>query len=158
MGKTKNILATIILCIFSLGWTSCKQDIDLAKWLIGTWENKTSRGSIYEQWNENSENEFTGRSFMIREADTVVFETISILQEGNSLYYIPTVKNQNNNQPIKFTATTITASKLIFENPEHDFPQMITYEKMGTDSLVAQISGTIEGQERKKTFPMKRVQ
>jgi hypothetical protein len=46
---------------------------------------------------------------------------------------------------------------MIFENPAHDFPQFISYTKITTDSLVAEISGTKNGQARKQRFPMKRI-
>lgn len=50
------------------------------------------------------------------------------------------------------------AEWLVFENPMHDFPQIISYTKITCDSLVAQISGEKNGQERKQAFPMKRVE
>ena len=49
----------IVLC----GWTmQHKNEIKNAQWLIGTWENKTSKGSIYETWIKVNENELSGKS------------------------------------------------------------------------------------------------
>lgn len=134
------------------------QSIQKAGWLVGTWENKTQRGSMYETWTKMNENEIHGKSYIIKEKDTVVFETIRLLQEKDSLFYIPAVKDQNNNQPVRFSSKLIAEEKLVFENPGHDFPQMISYTRINKDSLVAEISGTKNGRERTISFPMKRVQ
>ena len=79
------------------------------------------------------------------------------LQEQNNLFYIPNVNNQNGGLPVRFATKTVSDMELVFENPQHDFPQIISYTKINADSLVAEISGTINGKERKQTFPMKRV-
>jgi hypothetical protein len=142
------------LCALTVKQTS---DIKKVEWLIGTWENKTQRGSIYEMWGKTSENELSGKSFIVKEKDTIVFENIRLVQEKGGLFYIPTVKNQNDGKPVRFATKTISETQLVFENPQHDFPQIISYTKINTDSLVAEISGTKTGQERKQTFPMKRL-
>lgn len=139
-------------------WTTKEpNDIKKAEWLIGTWENKTQRGSIYETWSKTNDNEFSGKSYIVKEQVTIVFENIRLVQEQDGLFYIPTVNNQNDALPIRFATRTISETKLIFENSKHDFPQIISYAKINTDSLVAEISGIKNGQERKQTFPMKRV-
>lgn len=156
--KTKRILklAGIFLLI---AWIPAQQNgIKKAEWLIGTWENKTAKGSIYETWHKVNDLEFSGKSYMLKEKDTIVFETVQLLQDGNTLFYIPTVKGQNGNLPVHFITKTVSETQLVFENQQHDFPQVITYTQNGTDALVAEISGIINGKERKQTFPMKRIQ
>jgi hypothetical protein len=39
-----------------------------------------------------------------------------------------------------FTATAVTDTLLQFENPRHDFPKLIAYQRRGTDSLVARVA------------------
>lgn len=149
---------TVVGLIILNAWTiKQKKDIQKAEWLIGTWENKTQKGSIYETWTKLEYNEFSGKSYSVKDKDTIVFENVRLVQEKNRLYYIPTVKNQNEGLPIRFVAKTISESQLVFENPQHDFPQIIAYTKISSDSLIAEISGTKNGQKRKQTFPMKRV-
>jgi len=149
-----SIVSLIILCAWTMKQTN---EIEKAEWLIGTWENKTQRGSIYETWSKTADNEFSGKSYIVKEQDTIVFETIRLAQEQDGLFYIPNVKNQNDGLPVHFATKTISETQLVFENPQHDFPQIISYTKISADSLVAEISGTKNGQERKQTFPMKRV-
>lgn len=152
------ILTAIVVLAVPGAWT-IKQinDITKAEWLTGTWENKTARGSIYETWNKTSETELAGKSYIIKEKDTVVFENIRLVQEKDGLFYIPAVKNQNDGLPVRFANKTISETQLVFENPQHDFPQVISYTKITPDSLVAEISGTKNGRERRQLFPMKRV-
>ncbi|MPT35526.1 MAG: hypothetical protein E2604_10670 [Flavobacterium sp.] len=154
--KTK--LPLLFTSLMFLGaWTQQSTDIKKANWIIGTWENKTSKGSLYETWRKINDHEYRGKSYILQGKDTVVFETIQLVQEGSNLFYIPTVKDQNNNQPVHFIAKTSSTTQLVFENRQHDFPQMITYTKTSADALTAEISGTKNGQERKQSFPMKRI-
>ena len=149
----------MFLCLIIFGsWTlQQKTEIQRAEWLVGTWKNKTSRGNIYEAWIKVSDHELAGKSYIVKEKDTIIFETIRLVQEQNGLFYIPTVNNQNNNSPVRFALKTISDTELVFENPQHDFPQIISYVSINKDSLVAEISGTKNGQKGKQTFPMKRV-
>ncbi len=153
----KLLLAATGLIAFG-SWTPQRTvDIKKAMWLTGTWENKTSRGSIYETWIKVTDTELSGKSYILKEKGTVVFENIRLVQEQDVLYYIPTVKDQNKGLPVRFAAKTISETQLAFENPEHDFPQTISYTRIGADSLVAEISGNKNGQVRRQAFPMKRI-
>lgn len=154
--KTRLFIASGLFILSS--WTMPQRDnIKIAEWLIGTWENKTSRGTIFENWNKVDENEFAGRSYMLREEDTVIFENIRLIQEEKGLFYAPVVKEQNKGQAVRFALKSISEMKIVFENPQHDFPQIISYSKISSDSLVAEIYGTKNGQFHKVRFPMKRV-
>ncbi|WP_028295740.1 DUF6265 family protein [Olivibacter sitiensis] len=148
------LIGLIIFCCWTTQQTS---RIKKAEWLIGTWENKTSRGSVYETWTKTGDNEFSGKSYILKDKDSVIFETIRLVQQQGGLFYIPTVKNQNDGLPVRFALQAISDSVLVFENAQHDFPQIISYTRISADSLVAEISGTKNGEERKQTFPMKRV-
>ena len=148
------IAAWIVLCDWTIQQVT---EIKKAEWLIGTWEDKTLKGSIYESWTKVNDTEFAEKSYMVKEKDTIALETVRLAREQDKLFYIPTVKNQNGGLPVRFALKTISDTALIFENPQHDFPQVISYTKCGTDSMVAEISGIQNGQKRKEIFPMKRV-
>ncbi|MFT3749096.1 MAG: DUF6265 family protein [Agriterribacter sp.] len=157
--KAGTKLFIVAIGSFLIAARAIKQNSDIKKaaWIIGTWENKTSGGPVYETWNKIKDSEFGGRSYMVKETDTIVFENIRLVQEQNGLFYIPIVKNQNDGLPVRFAATTITETQLVFENPQHDFPQTISYTRIGADTLVAEISGIKSGQQRRQAFPMKRI-
>lgn len=156
-----SLKVTIILGISLLfsSWVSKPQPtLDKASWLLGTWENKTSRGVIYENWCKLASEEYAGKSYKLNGQDTVVLETVRLLQEAGQLFYIPTVSNQNDGLPVRFSLQEQSPSKLVFANPEHDFPQFISYTRIGQDSLMAEIYGTLNGKVQKRSFPMRRLQ
>jgi hypothetical protein len=125
-------------------------------WLIGEWHNNSPDGHLTETWVQQSDSIFAGKSFFIVGNDTVFSEAITIAQEGEELLYIPLIKTQNNGLPVKFKLTIASNKQLVFENPEHDFPQKITYTLINNDSLLAEISGVTKGQPQLEQFPMNR--
>lgn len=111
----------------------------------------------YENWTKLNNSEFSGKSYVLKGKDTLVFESIRLHEGRDGFFYIPAVRNQNGGLPVRFALKSISDHEFIFENPQHDFPQRISYTKITEDSLVAEISGIKNGQERKQTFPMKLV-
>jgi hypothetical protein len=55
-----------------------------------------------------------------------------------------------------FTSASVSESTVIFENPTHDYPQRVGYQRDG-DSLLAWIDGTANGKSRRVDFPYRRV-
>jgi hypothetical protein len=142
---------------------SCKKEtaahndkMKAAEWLIGNWENKMEQGTLSESWEKANDSTFNGKSYFIKNKDTLNNETIVLTQKGSELFYIPVVKGQNNNEPVMFKMTKADTRQLVFENPKHDFPQKITYTKITSDSIVAAISGVVNGKTEGETYPMKK--
>ena len=155
--KTVVTLASFGL-IFWGSWTvRPKNELKQVEWILGTWERHTSRGIIYEHWKKANNYEFSGKSYMIRQGDTTICETIQLISGDAGMYYIPTVRNQNNAMPVKFKVQEISDSAFTFANKMHDFPQYISYRKIGRDSLLAEISGKLKGEERRRQFFMRKV-
>lgn len=155
--KKKVVIGVFVVTIFC-GWSFQEESkIKKAEWLVGSWVNNTQRGNIYETWTKLSAVELSGKSYLLKANDTIVLETVRLIEEANSLHYIPVVKNENGGLPVRFTAKTVSDSVMVFQNMGHDFPQVISYSRINADSLVAEISGTRDGKERRIKFPMKRV-
>ncbi len=133
-----------------------KDKIKTADWLIGNWENKLEEGTLSETWEKANDSTFNGKSFFIKDKDTLNNETIVLSQKGDALFYIPVVEGQNNNEPVIFKMTKSDLKQLVFENRKHDFPQKISYTKITNDSIVAQISGVVNGKTESESYPMKR--
>ena len=132
--------------------------LEKASWLMGDWKNQSEEGLSMEIWKKENDSTFSGISFFVVGKDTVSSESISLTEINNELFYIPVVKDQNEGKPVPFKMTGSTGEQLVFENPEHDFPQMIRYRKIAEDSLVAEISGVRNGETAKRSFPMKKIQ
>lgn len=152
-----NISAAIALLMLFACTVKKANNIRTTDWLIGTWEHKTTKGSIYENWSKTGDNELAGKSYMLKNKDTIVFETIRLVQEKARLFYIPAVKDQNGGHPVRFEGKVISGKQMVFENQTHDFPQIISYSKIGKDSLQAEISGLKNGKPDRRNFPMRRI-
>jgi hypothetical protein len=132
--------------------------LDTAKWFIGAWQNQTSDGLFTEEWNQKNDSVYSAIStVVVNHKDTVFFESILLEQKNNELFYTVSVKDQNKELPVSFKLVNATTNQLVFENPTHDFPTKITYLKISEDSIVASISGLIDGKEKVEQFPMKKI-
>lgn len=132
-------------------------ELEKASWILGEWQNKSAEGNATEIWEQQDDSTFKGKSYFVIGPDTVSSEKLSLAQIGKDLFYIPVVKGQNNELPVKFKLTSSADNLLVFENPSHDFPQKITYLKISADSLLAEISGIMDGKPNSQKFPLARV-
>ena len=94
-------------------------------WIVDNWVNAGGESVSYEHWNKVNDSLFEGGSETIKNGDTIFAEKLKIIKEGNDIYYVADVKH--NPAPVYFKLTEISEGKAVFENPEHDFPQKITY-------------------------------
>lgn len=162
MKKTLSILTSIVCLLFF----SCKNEnknedlipkkrflkMEKASWFLGEWENKSKEGIATEIWTLQSDSVYSGKSFIIKDKDTLFSEKMTITQKNDSLFYNVNVSNQNNGETISFYSTRIEEGQIVFENPKHDFPNKIVYNKINNDSIVAGIYGGTKYQ----SFPMKK--
>jgi hypothetical protein len=56
-----------------------------------------------------------------------------------------------------FTATSANTDSVIFEAPEHDYPQIVGYRRSGRDSVIGWIDGDQGGKRQRIEFPYRRV-
>lgn len=156
----KTTLILLLLAIISCKDKEAteKDQIKSANWLLGNWASKIDDGILLENWKQVNDSTFHGESFFIKGNDTLHFESISLQQKGEELFYNATVKGQNENKAVPFRLTSKTEKQLVFENPKHDYPQKITYTQISKDSLVASISGVQLGKASAEKFGMKKAE
>lgn len=123
-------------------------------WLVGNWEQKLPEGTLIEIWKKENDSTFSGKSFFVKEEDTIHSEKIILSQKNDDLLYIPTVKGQNNDEPVTFTLSSEAGNIFTFENPAHDYPQKISYKKVSDTSLIATVSGKQQGKQSQESFSM----
>jgi hypothetical protein len=122
------------------------------KWLIGSWKYTSEEGVAFENWRLTADTLLSGESGYLSEQDTVVSEHISLVKRGDDIFYIPIVYGQNEDKPTLFKLTSNKNNVLVFENPQHDFPTKITYSLITPDSMVAEISGLLEGHPERMLY------
>ena len=125
-------------------------------WLIGTWENSTKEGNLSENWTKINDSTFNGQTYFIRGNDTLHNETFVVKQNDAEIFYIPTIKGENDDKPVTFKLTQSTEKQFTFENPTHDYPTKIVYSQINIDSIVVEISGVVDGVFSAEKYPMKK--
>ena len=136
------LLISIFLCCFIIS-SFCQviaTDFPKLNWLEGIWtRSKTKPGMTgHERWIKISSAEWLGYGVNMKGIDTTFMEKLKIILKDEKIYYVADVPE--NKEPVLFLLTTITDHSFICENPRHDFPTKIAYEKEG-DKLKAVISG-----------------
>jgi hypothetical protein len=111
---------------------------DLA-WLEGTWVAKAGMDTIVEKWASVTPELMHGFSLSVKNGDTIMNESIQLFQKGDTLIYEPTVYDQNLGEAISFPLEGTNGTTFRFTNPNHDFPQHITYTKCPGDRFVAEV-------------------
>jgi hypothetical protein len=160
--RTKNLFVIAIAVAATLVSCGTKESkkamlLDKAQWMIGEWSSTSPEGTVVEKWTKHNDSTYLGNASFVVEGDTVNSEIVTLEQKGADLFYVPTIEDQNDGKPVTFKLTESTDSKLVFENPNHDFPQKIAYTKVDADNLVAEISGIIDGEPQSHQFAMQRV-
>lgn len=129
-----------------------------ASWLEGRWENHSKDGVLSEIWKKESDSLFKGASYFVAGKDTLFAESVDlVLTRDGQLDYIVSVPGQNNEKPVAFRRTSGTETQMVFENPQHDYPTKIVYERRPGASLVATISGQKNGKPASEVFRLKKV-
>ena len=112
---------------------------DLA-WLTGDWQTAPGgRAQIEEHWTKAAGGSMIGMGRTIAGEKTWEFEYLRIEQRADGIYYVAHPKGQCPGTDFKLTRAS--ATELVFENPQHDFPKRIIYRKTGDDVLAASIDG-----------------
>lgn len=155
------IAVFISMCVVT---TSCqkkeKGPLVMLDQIEGSWwmpagENG-SEGVVMEEWKKVNDTLYSGKSFDIINGDSTIYETIQLVASGKDIFYIPTMQDQNDRQPVSFKLTKQEKNKFTFENPKHDFPTTIIYDFQSDSLLNASISGTINGEIKGMEFLYRR--
>lgn len=128
--------ALLFLILFLTDMTFAQSEIP--DFLEGTW--KIENEEIYEHWNKLNDNFLKGFSYKVSNGQMIISEYLDISISDNEIIYTATVLNQNQGKGINFKLTK-TDSKFTFENPDHDFPQKIVYQKLTDTEIFVQLSG-----------------
>lgn len=128
--KTSNLFLLLIsFLVLSFFCHGCAPATSPFGWLKGTWEMiRSAGGTRLEIWIPYQEKSLAGRGLMLNENDTTMLEQILIQYRDPDYFYIATIPDQNNGNPIEFKLVKTQGTTYTFENPKHDFPQRIVYQ------------------------------
>lgn len=132
----KGIVTFILLIQCLSGYSQSLKELDF---LAGIW--KVEGKETYEVWEKIDGNALKGSSYKIKEGKKIVTETLSIKNVDGKIVYEAAVTNQNEGKAIPFTLNSNNTKGYSFENPNHDFPTKIIYQKTSETELVVQVLG-----------------
>lgn len=156
--KMKTLLSIAVFTVlYACNGASEKEPLNRFEKLSGLWQAHNSETYVYEEWSKPANGVMYGKGYVLNESDTIMNERIELKKIGDSVFYIPTVVGQNNNQPVRFKLISNSDSAFVFENPDHDFPQRITYRFIGKDSITARVQGIINGEPRSEELYYSRI-
>jgi uncharacterized protein YciI len=142
----KNSLVLYILFITVIG----SAQSGLPDFLQGTW--KMENKEIYEHWDKPNESALKGFSYSLKDGKMTVSEYLEITKINKEINYKATVLDQNQGKEVKFKLTK-KDSTYTFENPEHDFPKKIVYQKLNDKEIFVRIS---DGRQKEFEYKMQK--
>jgi hypothetical protein len=114
---------------------------DLA-WIAGSWTGTVQGVEMEEHWTKPNGNSMIGIHRDVAKGRTVSFEFLRIEMQKDQIVYLSMPNGRSPATP--FPLMEVSGTRVVFENPAHDFPQRIIYWKDGND-LRARIEGTMNG-------------
>lgn len=142
MNPTKLLLVigTLLLINTVHGQENHKQKFKKLEWLIGKWTRTNSKpgNSGYETWAKVSDLKFTGKGVTLKGKETLFVEDMEFISKSKDIFLVVRVTHEKD--PVYFKLTELSNDSFTCENPEHDFPKKITYNRTG-NKVKAVISG-----------------
>jgi hypothetical protein len=144
-------LAAICLASFSVS----AQPVERMAWLAGCWKGEFGEPGTVEHWLPPAGGVMLGMSRTIKQAKLIEYEFMQLRQLPDEvLAFVP---QPSGRAPTIFRLLRLADAEAVFENPEHDFPQRITYSRQGESRLSASIEGARNGATRRIEFSFLRV-
>ena len=133
----------VLLVFTALVVQSAPQDVPT--WLAGCWAGQRGGERFFERWIPADPSTLLSVAHTTKDGRMTAFEFLRVtVRDGKVLY----IAQPGGRPPTEFTATSVTADRVVFENPAHDFPKRVIYQRKGADWLSASIDGGSETANR----------
>lgn len=142
----------VMLCAIAFGQNPSPEMAKLA-WISGCWKGE-GKIQTEEQWTKLEAQSMLGMGRTIANGKTVFHEFLQIRDRPNGVVYIA---QPNGGAAVEFKLVKVNDSQAVFENPQHDFPQRIIYQRSVDGMLLAAIEGEENGKPKRVEFAMNRV-
>jgi hypothetical protein len=130
------LLALLLMMAAEPGWPPSLQAL---RFMTGCWRGPAGGGAMLEEYyTAPAANLMLGVSRYVREGKVTDYEFTAIEQRDSDLVITPHPKGQS---PASFRLRRLSDKEVVWANPEHDFPRIISYSRVAPDSLVARIEG-----------------
>ena len=102
---------------------------DLA-WMAGSWTGESRGIQMEEHWTAPKGNSMVGIHRDVGKGRTMLFEFLRIEQQGDQIVYLSMPNGRSPATP--FPVKEVSGTRVVFENPKHDFPQRIIIGRTAT--------------------------
>jgi hypothetical protein len=157
LGRLRAYLLTGVgAAILIAYWVSVHGEaaaVDQLTWMAGCWRQDAGVRVVDEMWMAPSGGAMLGVSRTIVGQRAVAHEFMQIREDGGRVIFVARPSGQ---PEATFTLVQSAAGEVVFENPQHDFPQRVIYRR-AEGGLTGRIEGTQNGKPRSAEFPMRRV-
>lgn len=127
--------------------------LDDLSFMAGCWQAAVGDGVVIrETFTMPGGGAILGNSQIVHGEETRFFEFIAVFQTDAGIVYRPYPEGRST---VSFPLIRSSATTAVFENPDHDFPQRISYRLDGEGILVARIEKMNGGNAR--SFSMEAV-
>lgn len=137
----------LIALLFTLAAPLSAQSVDDLEWMAGHWRSESDGVVAEEIWMAPAGGMLVG---MHRDTSgtrtSFEFMRIAGFEKGIAFFAQPSGR-----PAIPFRLTSVEGKRAVFSNPEHDFPQTITYWRDG-ERLCASVAGTIGGKQESEQW------
>lgn len=147
----KYLLPIIIMLISSAPQTLAQTLFP--SFLEGTW--KMENRDIYESWTIQDDGSMTGTSYRLVNGEENTTEYLEMSMRDDKIIYTATVPSQNEGKGIEFILHQPDEKTFSFENPDHDFPKKIIYQKRSDSEIYVTVS---DGGNQGFAYTMKKVE
>jgi hypothetical protein len=132
-----------------------ENDVAALAWLAGCWAPEQGDSGSLEHWLPPAGGTMLGVSRTVKNGRTVEFEFMQLrVNSEGKLVFIALPSGQ---KETTFVASAVGKDSVTFENPQHDFPQKVSYRLESNSRLIGRIEGNRGGTPRSIEFPMRRV-
>ena len=152
--KTQIAVLMLALAVPSGSRAEGPASIQSLSWLAGCWERSRGERHFDEQWMSPRGGAMLGMGRTLAGDKMTEFEHMQIREEDGHLVFTAKPSGQ---EEASFRSIEVTASRVVFENASHDFPQRILYQREPDGSLLARIEGQQKGTAHAIDFPMRRI-
>ena len=155
---TRLSMLTTVMLLLMMGSARSSPDASVTAfaWLAGCWASVAGEFGTGEVWTSPAGGTMLGVSRTVRDGRTIEYEFMQIreIAPGQLAY----VAHPSGQAQAAFPLVRSSPGELVFENPEHDFPQRLIYRLLEPDGLHARIEGNVKGEDRAVDYHMKRTE
>jgi hypothetical protein len=135
------------------------QGVEQLVWMTGSWQCEVRGGIWQEHWAEPRAGTMQGMARHFKDDETGFMEFLSIesSDHGLTLWVIIGAPSKGEKTPASFRLTQMDGQRAVFEDPNRDFPNKVTYSKAGAEGMQCLVQGVKNGVDITEEFNFQRL-